>query len=375
MQEYSGTVLVSGRLSNSDELSATLLVTSIPLSFWGGVDPLSGIIVDTNHPLHGSSISDTIFCLPSGRGSCTASQVLLELILNGKAPRAIILRDTDGLICVGALVAQEIFSDRVNIQVPDIICLGVENFNDLMQQNFLYGKVGPNGSLAVSHFQDKIQNIPKNLSPRASSEFDLTEEERSMVELAASEAERMALKVLVRYAHIVSHCPKYVDISTAHIDGCTYIGPGGLEFVQRLVNTGGKVRVPTTLNSGSCDREKWQQLGVPERYARSAMALGDAYLALGCQPSFTCAPYLLLENPSLERGKDICWGESNAVVYANTVLGSRTEKYADCECCIILNIFGTNSFSLYANSHVAFCPQTLIFVPLWLGKQLQWGFT
>ena len=69
------------------------------------------------------------------------------------------------------------------------------------------------------------------------------------------------------------------------------------------------------------------------------MALGDAYLALGCQPSFTCAPYLLV--PSMPQfGHHIAWGESNAVVYANSVLGARTEKYADYLdiCCAITGI-------------------------------------
>lgn len=56
--------------------------------------------------------------------------------------------------------------------------------------------------------------------------------------------------------------------------------------------------------------------------------VGDAYLALGCEVSFTCAPYLIPSSrPTL--GEQIMWGESNAVVYANSVVGARTEKYAD----------------------------------------------
>jgi len=329
MQSFSGNTLVSNGFKKNDEKPSPLIVTSVPLSFWGGVDPQTGVIVDINHPLHGSSVSDTIFCLPSGRGSCTASQVLLELILNNKAPRAIVLRDTDGLICVGALVAQEIFSLKENLQIPDIICLGNENFNTLLEHNFSYGKIWSDGSLVVSTFHEDIQKVAEDCSSRRLEGSNFTEEETAMLETTGSEAERMALKVLIRYAKIVSCNPTYVDIETAHIDGCTYIGPGGLEFAQKLVDAGGKVRVPTTLNSGSCDRKKWRELGTPEEYARAAMALGDAYLELGCKPSFTCAPYLLLENPALERGKDVCWGESNAVVYANSVLGSRTEKYAD----------------------------------------------
>jgi cis-L-3-hydroxyproline dehydratase len=104
------------------------------------------------------------------------------------------------------------------------------------------------------------------------------------------------------------------------------------------VQAGGKVKVPTTLNSVSADRQRWQALGVPEEYALASIALGDAYLELGCQPSFTCAPYLLQSAPVA--GQDIAWGESNAVVYANSVTGARTEKYADYLdiCCAIAGI-------------------------------------
>lgn len=101
--------------------------------------------------------------------------------------------------------------------------------------------------------------------------------------------------------------------------------------MQRFVQEGGQVQVPTTLNAVSTDRRQWQQLGVPSQYAHNANALGDAYLQLNCQPTFTCAPYLLLapEEYSASPTQDWVWGESNAVVYANSVLGARTNKTAD----------------------------------------------
>jgi cis-L-3-hydroxyproline dehydratase len=109
------------------------------------------------------------------------------------------------------------------------------------------------------------------------------------------------------------------------------------------------VKVPTTLNSVSTDRQRWKALGVPERYAQNSIALGDAYLELGCQPSFTCAPYLLPCPPRL--GDDIAWGESNAVVYANSVLGARTEKYADYLdiCCALTGFVPAAGVHLAAN--------------------------
>ena len=334
---YSGHFLV--RSDNDKEIVSPVLFTDVPLSFWGGIDPETGQVVDVSHPWFGETVTDRILCLPSGRGSCTASQVLLELILQNKAPRAILLRDVDGLVCVGALVAQEVF----HTTVPDIVCLGKESFNALLQQEPHYGQITENGAIIMANSSDGTGEIFEICSQEPSeSSFlcgDLTEEERQMMGSAANEAERMALRVLIRYAKLTDSSPvstHYIDVVKAHIDGCTYIGSGGLSFVQKLVDAGGLVKVPTTLNSVSADRSRWKALGVPMDRALASIAVGDAYLALGCQQSFTCAPYLLPDPPQL--GQDIVWGESNAVVYANTVLGARTEKYADYLdiCCAIV---------------------------------------
>jgi predicted aconitase len=264
----------------------------------------------------------------------------LELILQNKAPRAIVLRDNDGLVCVGALVAQEIFHKTV----PDIICLGTDGFSALLQEEPRYGQITDTGAIIMTNYSDGTEEAFEmfHRAPVESSflSHDMTEEESHMLESAANEAERMALRVLIRYAKITASSPlstRYIYVAKAHIDGCTYIGPGGLELVQQLVKAGGQVKVPTTLNSVSADRSRWQALGVPADRALASIAVGDAYLALGaCHHSFTCAPYLLSDPPQL--GQDIVWGESNAVVYANTVLGAKTEKYADYLdiCCAIV---------------------------------------
>jgi predicted aconitase len=102
-----------------------------------------------------------------------------------------------------------------------------------------------------------------------------------------------------------------------------------------LVEWGAKVRVPTTLNSISVDQRRWRELGIDPALGEPASALGDAYMAMGAQLSYTCAPYLLDSAP--KAGEQIVWAESNAVVYANSVLGARTLKYPDyLDICIAL---------------------------------------
>lgn len=90
---------------------------------------------------------------------------------------------------------------------------------------------------------------------------------------------------------------------------------------------GAKVAVPTTLNVGALDlvHAGRTRLGIHEtQMARRLMA---AYADLGCRETWTCAPYQAGHRPSL--GQHVAWGESNAVVFCNSVLGARTERYGD----------------------------------------------
>ncbi|GAX26514.1 hypothetical protein FisN_23Lh042 [Fistulifera solaris] len=355
------------KAASSSTTAVPLLVSDVGLSFWGGIDPVTSQIVDTQHPLHGQYVHDKILCIPSGRGSCTASQVLLQLILNHKAPKAIVLRQNDPLVAVGALVAQHVFQtdDDDSLTIPTIVNIGVDGFAQLLEcTDKTFGQMDSHGGttallvssdsdlLASYSMNDRIEMIPEQSLSEEQTESKSnyfkqhnawTDYEQERWNQAETEAERLALQVMYHYARIAimddsssalhSEEPSYVSVSRAHIDACTYIGSGSLALVQRFVEKGGHVRIPTTLNAVSTDRRQWQQLGVPSQYAQNANALGDAYLQLDCQPTFTCAPYLLLspssENTSTFEAQDWIWGESNAVVYANSVLGARTNKTAD----------------------------------------------
>jgi hypothetical protein len=135
-----------------------------------------------------------------------------------------------------------------------------------------------------------------------------------------------AMELVVKLAE-VSDAPRLIDITSAHIDGCLYHGAAGTDFVERMVNGGASVSVPTTLNVSSLDLlhpELYR--GSPET-AAAARRLMDLHVALGCEATWTCAPYQLAVRPSL--GEQVAWGESNAIVFANSVLGARTNRYGD----------------------------------------------
>jgi predicted aconitase len=95
---------------------------------------------------------------------------------------------------------------------------------------------------------------------------------------------------------------------------------------------GGKVTVPTSLNSISVDRRQWELLNISPKLGIPAYAVSEAYLKLGGNSNtFTCAPYSLQQSihPQPKYGEHIAWGESNAVVFANSVIGAKTIKYPD----------------------------------------------
>jgi predicted aconitase len=144
----------------------------------------------------------------------------------------------------------------------------------------------------------------------------------------------MAMTILTRMAKVAG-AEELLDITGAHIDSTVYIGEAGLEFAERLARLGAKVRVPTTLNVSGVDEHHWQEWSVPSDWAHKAHRQMVAYQSMGTIPTWTCAPYQVENQPAF--GQQIAWGESNAIAFANSVIGARTERYPDLFdiCCAI----------------------------------------
>lgn len=145
---------------------------------------------------------------------------------------------------------------------------------------------------------------------------------------------QMAMSIIVQMAEIFG-AKTLMDISAAHIDSTIYIGPAGLEFAERLASLGAKVSVPSTVNVSGLDEHNWQEWPIPNEWAQNAYRQMVAYKNMGCHPTWTCAPYQTSMKPKF--GQQIAWGESNAIVFANSVIGARTERYPDLLdiCCAI----------------------------------------
>ncbi len=154
----------------------------------------------------------------------------------------------------------------------------------------------------------------------------LSNTDRAMYEGDHGPATQMAMSIMVRMAEVYQ-AETLLDISAAHIDSALYIGDATLEFAERLANLGAKVVVPTTLNVSGVDEHHWREWPVPPAWAEKAHRQMIAYHSMGCLPTWTCTPYQTELRPKF--GQQIAWGESNAIAFANSVIGARTERYPD----------------------------------------------
>ena len=291
--------------------SGPIVATTEPLSFWGGIDPATGSVIDIHHPLHGRCLSGAIVVMPGTRGSCTGSGVLLDLALGGRAPAALVFSEPEDVATLGALVADLMFDRPVpvlRLAPPDLARLAREPAACITADAIVAGGL----------------HLP--IAPLPEGALSLSEDDRDMLEGGQGPAVRLAMRIVTRMA-AAQGARRLTCVTQGHVDGCIYASPANLTFAEAMADLGARVRIPTTLNAISVDRENWRAQGVPALFGGPAQRLADAYVRMGCQPSFTCAPYLLEDAPGPDAR--IAWSESNAVIYANSVLGARTAKHPD----------------------------------------------
>lgn len=283
----------------------------VGLSFWGGVHPETGIIVDTHHPQHGESVAGKIVLMPSSRGSCTGSAVLLGLALSGNAPAAFVFRETEDILTLGALVANSLYQSSIAV---------------LRLDHDSYEMVSRGSVATLDDGKFLMDDTVIDVGVSDNTCLALSETDRQMLDGDKGRALQIAMQSICTIA-LVHGAKQLMDISRAHIDGCIYASPANLRFAQTMQAMGGHVRVPTTMNAISVDYANWRKQGIETNFGTAASALADAYISMGALPTFTCAPYLAEDKP--RQGETIGWSESNAVIYANSILGARTNKHPD----------------------------------------------
>ena len=111
--------VLKGKVVIAGEARGEAVVSSEPISFWGGLDPRTGEVIDRRHECSGQNVKGKVFVFPTGRGSSTASAILLEAVRTGVAPAAIINLKVDPILAIGSIVADEMYEKTVPIVLLD----------------------------------------------------------------------------------------------------------------------------------------------------------------------------------------------------------------------------------------------------------------
>ncbi|WBU52851.1 aconitase family protein [Paracoccus sp. SCSIO 75233] len=288
-----------------------VLAMASGLSFWGGVDPATARVIDTHHPAHDAELAGRVVMMPTSRGSCSGSGVILEMMLNGCAPAALIFSEAEDVATLGALIGAEMFGKTL-----PVLRVTPDDFARLSR--------AANLTITADAICGDGLHLPIQDPHRTA--LQLTPEDNAILSGRDGEAAALAMRIVCVMARLQG-ATALTDVTRGHIDGCILANQANLIFAEKMDALGAKIRVPTTVNAISVDRENWQSQGVPQLFGSQAARLADAYVRMGCQPTFTCAPYLLNDRPG--EGDSIAWAESNAVIYANSALGARTPKHPD----------------------------------------------
>jgi predicted aconitase/predicted aconitase with swiveling domain len=281
------------------------------LSFWGGVDPQTGRIIDIHHPNHGSFISKKILLMPTSRGSCSGSGVLLQLAQSELAPAALIFHETEEILTLGAIVADQLFDKQVAV-----LKVSKEIYNDLARAD------------TAEIFRNKLMFGSKiiNLTKLNIGILNLSAEDQSILKGERGTAQQIAMETICKMARL-QDAKELIGITKGHIDGCILAHDANLMFAEKMYQLGASISIPTTINAISVNRNNWESQGIDPDFGNKASRLADAYVKMGAHPTYTCAPYLLEDIP--KEHEVIGWSESNAVIYANSVLGAKTQKHPD----------------------------------------------
>ncbi len=292
------------------EAKGPILRLDEPLSFWGGVDPATAMVIDTRHPQHGACLSGAVVMMSTTRGSCSGSGVVLEMALSGVAPAALVFAEVEDVATLGALVAAEMFAKPIPVLRLDRA--PSRRWPRRAMQRSMQARSGRH----VGHSGSGSPGVGSH--PRRARSRD---------------ARRVGGRGrCAGHAHPRRHgAPAGCGPSDRR-----HAGPYRRMHLCRPRQSGVCRGDGGDGRTGARADHDERDLGGPRRLAAAGRAgdfgepaarLADAYVRMGCRPTFTCAPYLLDGAP--QEGEPIGWSESNAVIFANSVLGARTAKHPD----------------------------------------------
>ncbi len=148
--------MIQGHVVVDGATEGDILLSRQPISFWGGVDPATGLIIDRRHDRCGESVSGRVFAFPEEKGSSTASAVLVELIHNGHAPAAILTCRAAPIVALGAIVAEQLYGTTI-----PMLKVSAEDFDQLPTQGYV--RISAGGVVAI--VEGELEPSPRQTPP------------------------------------------------------------------------------------------------------------------------------------------------------------------------------------------------------------------
>ncbi len=178
----------------------------------------------------------------------------------------------------------------------------------------------------------------------------LSKEEERILDGEQGEIKAKAMRILTTLGDIF-HAEQLIPIESTQIAGISYktIGDAGLEFLQEWANHGVQVVVESRMNPAGMDLEDWKSMGISNEFAKKQMKIIDALVSMGVRKSCTCTPYLAGLVPKF--GSHVAWSESSAVIFANSVLGARTNREGGPSALSAALIGKTPNYGLHLNEN------------------------
>jgi hypothetical protein len=157
-------------------------------------------------------------------------------------------------------------------------------------------------------------------------QFNLTQEEQAMLDGAEGPGVQRAMEIVATLGRIYG-APDLVPVTHVQIAGVSYknLGDAGVQFLKEWAGEGAQVRVPTTLNPAGMELERWQEMGISPSFADPQLSAIDAFTTMGVTPTMSCTPYLF-PGYTPQRGDHLAWAESSAVIFANSIIGARSNR-------------------------------------------------
>ncbi|MFW3145185.1 MAG: aconitase X catalytic domain-containing protein [Thermoplasmatota archaeon] len=183
--------------------------------------------------------------------------------------------------------------------------------------------------------------------------MELTKEEEKVLSGEYGEAPSFAMKILVNLGEL-EEADSLIPITSAHISGVSYhtAGEALIRLLEELNRMEARVSVPSSLNPAGMDLRRWREIGYPEDFARKQLRIIELFSGLGINMTCSCIPYETTNRvPEIRFGDHVSWGESNAVIYANSVIGARTNREGGISCLAASILGKTPNWGMHLDLH------------------------